>query len=157
MSNSIAWIRKKRIMQEMKRTIDKTIIDNCSVGLVDESVYDIWEAKILGPTGTIFEGGIFTLRIEFPNSYPSSPPKITMLTKMYHPNINDLGQICLNILDTDWVPSLTIIKVLISISSIMSDPNPYDCLNPTASHVFLTDREKYNDIVKYYTYVYASL
>lgn len=58
-----------------------------------------------------------------------SPPKVVFDTKIYHPNIDNLGRICLDILKKNWSPALQIKSVLLSIQSLMSEPNPDDPLN----------------------------
>ena len=100
---------------------------NCSAGPIDEDIYH-WTATIMGPTDTPYEGGIFFLDIIFPPNYPFKPPKIRFKTRIYHPNINSSGGICLDILKDHWSPALTISKVLLSICSLLDEPNPDDPL-----------------------------
>ena len=77
-------------------------------------------AIILGPAFSPYENGIFYLYIRYPNDYPFKPPKCIFITKIYHPNINSIGTICLDILQDQWSPALTIEKVLFSISELLS-------------------------------------
>lgn len=65
-----------------------------------------WEGAVMGPQGTPYEGGVFHLSITFPNDYPFKPPKVAFTTKVYHPNINTNGSICLDILKDSWSPAL---------------------------------------------------
>ena len=66
---------------------------------------------LLGPSQSPYNGGIFFLNIIFPPEYPFKPPRVFFTTKIYHPNINDKGGICLDILKENWSPALTISKV----------------------------------------------
>jgi ubiquitin-conjugating enzyme E2 D/E len=79
----------------------------------------------------------------FPSDYPFRPPKCAFVTKIYHPNINANGTICLDILKTQWSPALTIGKVLLSISSLLTDANPEDPLVPEIANEFKHDRPKF--------------
>ena len=114
-----------------------------------------WKAIIFGPSDSPYEDGLFKLQIDFPENYPFKPPKIQFLTKIYHPNINSSGNICLDILSNNWSPALSILKTLLSICSLLTDPNPDDPLDAEAGKMYKTNREKFNEIAKDYTHKYA--
>ena len=94
----------------------------------------------MGPADSPFQGGVFFLNVKFPPDYPFKPPRIQFTTKIYHPNINAQGGICLDILKDQWSPALTISKVLLSICSLLTDPNPDDPLVPEIAHIYKNQR-----------------
>ncbi|KAK4699411.1 ubiquitin-conjugating enzyme E2 D, partial [Phenoliferia sp. Uapishka_3] len=98
-----------------------------------------------------YSGGVFFLTITFPTDYPFKPPKIAFTTKIYHPNINANGSICLDILREQWSPALTISKVLLSICSMLTDPNPDDPLVPEIANLYKTDRPRYESTAREWT------
>ncbi|PNH10471.1 Ubiquitin-conjugating enzyme E2 36 [Tetrabaena socialis] len=87
-----------------------------------------FNVMILGPQQSPYEGGVFKLELFLPEDYPMAPPKVRFLTKIYHPNIDKLGRICLDILKDKWSPALQIRTVLLSIQALLSAPNPDDPL-----------------------------
>jgi len=144
----------KRILKEWKE-LQTNPLANCSAGPFLESDIFNWKAVLVGPEGTPYHDGKFELKITFPNTYPFKPPKIQFVTKIFHPNINSGGAICLDILKEQWSPVLTIGKVLLSISSLLSDPNPNDPLVPETAELYRKNREKYNLTAKSWTEKYA--
>ncbi|CAH0406855.1 unnamed protein product [Chilo suppressalis] len=126
----------------------------CSAGPHGEDLFH-WQATIMGPVDSPYQGGVFFLTIHFPTDYPFKPPKVAFTTRIYHPNINSNGSICLDILRAQWSPALTISKVLLSICSLLCDPNPDDPLVPEIARIYKTDREKYNELAREWTRKYA--
>ncbi|PKA66666.1 Ubiquitin-conjugating enzyme E2-17 kDa [Apostasia shenzhenica] len=124
------------------------------VGPVAEDMFH-WQATIMGPPDSPYAGGVFLVTIHFPPDYPFKPPKVAFRTKVFHPNINSNGSICLDILKEQWSPALTISKVLLSICSLLTDPNPDDPLVPEIAHMYKTDRSKYETTARSWTQKYA--
>lgn len=110
----------------------------------------------MGPDDSPYSGGVFFLNIHFPPDYPFKPPKVSFTTKIYHPNINANGSICLDILKDQWSPALTVSKVLLSISSLLTDPNPDDPLVPEIATIYKNDKERYNATARDWTGRYAT-
>lgn len=127
---------------------------NCSAGPLDDDIFK-WQATIMGPEKSPYEGGVFYLDIFFPEDYPYKPPRVAFMTRIYHPNINSSGGICLDILKDQWSPALTICKVLLSICSLLCDPNPSDPLVPSIADIYIRDREEYERNARAYTLQYA--
>jgi ubiquitin-conjugating enzyme E2 D/E len=130
-------------------------IENCSAGPRKDNLY-LWDAVIIGPTESPYVGGVFNLEIHFPTDYPFKPPKIIFNTKIYHPNISKSGAICLDILKTNWSPALTISKTLLSICSLLNDPNPKDPLVPEIADLYINDKVTYMENAREWTRKYAS-
>ncbi|KAK4420610.1 Ubiquitin-conjugating enzyme E2 [Sesamum alatum] len=127
----------KRIQKELK-DLQKDPPASCSAGPVGEDMFH-WQATIMGPSDSHSLGGCF----------------VSFKTKVYHPNINSNGSICLDILKDQWSPALTISKVLLSICSLLTDPNPDDPLVPEIAHMYKTDRVKYETTARSWTQKYA--
>lgn len=144
----------RRIQREIL-DLTKDAPENCSAGPRGEDIY-LWDAVIMGPTESPFTGGVFRLEIHFPSDYPFKPPKVVFKTKIYHPNISPSGAICLDILKDQWSPALTISKVLLSVCSLLTDPNPKDPLVPEIAEEYNRNRGLYEETAKNWTSRYAS-
>ncbi len=145
---------QKRLAQEIK-DLEKSPVPHCSAGPQNNNMM-IWDATIIGPPDTPYENGVFKLSIEFSHDYPFKPPIIKFITKIYHCNINSNGGICLDILNKNWSPALTISKVLISICSLLSDPNPNDPLMYEIADLYKKNRQLHDINAKEYTIKYAN-
>ncbi|KAK1440165.1 hypothetical protein QVD17_05990 [Tagetes erecta] len=143
----------KRIQKELK-DLQRDPPASCSAGPAGEDMFH-WQATIMGPSDSPFAGGVFLVSIHFPPDYPFKPPKVSFRTKVYHPNINSNGSICLDILKEQWSPALTVSKVLLSICSLLTDPNPDDPLVPEIAHMYKNDRAKYETTARAWTQKYA--
>ncbi|XP_035982837.1 ubiquitin-conjugating enzyme E2 2 isoform X2 [Fundulus heteroclitus] len=171
----------KRISKELT-DLSRDPPAQCSAGPVGEDMFH-WQATIMGPPDSPYQGGVFFLTIHFPTDYPFKPPKVSgpappvrlparsgpvvlirllcfclqvaFTTRIYHPNINSNGSICLDILRSQWSPALTISKVLLSICSLLCDPNPDDPLVPEIARIYKTDPVRYNKTAQDWTQKYA--
>ncbi|KAE9402230.1 UBC-like protein [Gymnopus androsaceus JB14] len=88
----------------------------------------LWKGQIPGPEGSVYEGGLFNLDVTLATDYPFTAPRVTFKTRIYHMNISERGDICIDILKNNWSPALSLFKVLLSLSSLLTDPNPRDPL-----------------------------
>ncbi|UYV72690.1 eff [Cordylochernes scorpioides] len=143
----------KRITKEL-RELKNDPPAHCSAGPKQDDLYH-WQATIMGPPDSPYQGGVFFLDINFPTDYPFKPPNVSFKTRIYHPNISPEGNICLDILKQAWTPALTISKVLLSICSMLCDPNPDDPLVPEVATLYKKDRSKYNANATEWTRKYA--
>jgi len=152
-----SYLMSQRRIQKELQDLRKDAPLNCSAGPISTDDMFRWEGIIVGPDDdTPYAGGIFDLKILFPVDYPFKPPTVTFTTKIYHPNINQAGGICLDILKTQWSPALTISKVLLSICSLLADPNPNDPLVPEIADLYMKQKEIHDMNASEYTLKYAN-
>jgi ubiquitin-conjugating enzyme E2 D len=147
----------RRIQKELHDLRNENDSQNAifSVAPVDDNNLFVWSGYLFGPVKSPYEGGVFKIVVEFPNNYPFKPPKIYFKTKIYHANISESGAICLDILKNNWSPALNISKTLISLSSLLTDPNADDPLSPDVAHVYKANRTLYDKTAKEWTLQYA--
>ncbi|CBK20631.2 uncharacterized protein [Blastocystis hominis] len=132
---------RKRILRDYKDYLrNKPMGITCRI---HEDNMMIWDACILGPPDTPWEGGTFFLRIELSEEYPDVAPSIRFLNRLFHPNIYVDGKICLDILQNRWTPQYTILTVLLSIQSLLNDPNPASPANQHASSIYCHSKETF--------------
>lgn len=92
--------------------------------------------------------GTFKLTLEFTEEYPNRPPTVKFVTKIFHPNVYADGAICLDILQNMWTPINDVGAVLISIQSLLNDPNTASPANAEAADLYANDRREYNRRVR---------
>ena len=131
---------------------------NCFDASVDPESITHWISHIRGPSATPYQDFVFTVDLIFPVEYPFQPPRVTFRTPIYHPNVSLNGAICLDILKQGsgaWSPLMTVQTVLLSVQSLIADPNPDDPLNEEAANLFLHDPAIYEEKVRSYSKVKA--
>ncbi|TFK24559.1 hypothetical protein FA15DRAFT_619125 [Coprinopsis marcescibilis] len=143
----------KRIRREMA-DIQKEDLGGMKLVPSDDNMY-LWRGSIPGPEGSVYEGGTFHLEVVLPQDYPFSAPKVTFKTRIYHMNISDNGNICIDILKNNWSPALSLFKVLLSLSSLLTDPNPKDPLVPSIATQYTRSRKQHDAMAREWTSLYA--
>ena len=96
----------------------------------------VWNAVVFGPEDTPWEDGVFKLTMTFPDEYPHKPPLVKFVTSVFHPNVYKNGNICLDILQNQWTKVLDVNSVLLSIRSLLPDPNPSSPANAEAARLY---------------------
>nr|XP_006125581.1 ubiquitin-conjugating enzyme E2 G2 [Pelodiscus sinensis] len=130
-------------------------------GPVNEENFFEWEALIMGPEDTCFEYGVFPAILSFPLDYPLSPPKMRFTCEMFHPNIYPDGRVCISILHAPgddpmgyessaerWSPVQSVEKILLSVVSMLAEPNDESGANVDASKMWREDRDQFSRIAK---------
>lgn len=138
---------------EMKSLQDEPL-EGFKITLVEESDMYNWEVAIFGPPNTFYVGGYFKAQIKFPLDYPYSPPTFQFLTNMWHPNIYENGKVCISILHPPvddpqsgelaserWNPTQNVRTILLSVISLLNEPNTYSPANVDASVMYRKWRE----------------
>ncbi|EZF34413.1 hypothetical protein H109_03170 [Trichophyton interdigitale MR816] len=157
MASSIA---QKRLFHEYK-LLSTSPPDGITAGPITEDDMFLWEALIQGPEGTPFEGGVFAAELKFPKDYPLSPPSMRFLGNMWHPNIFENGNVCISILHPPgddpnhyehaserWSPIQSVEKILISVMSMLAEPNDESPANVEAAKMWRERRSDYEARVR---------
>ena len=112
---------------------------------------------MFGPADSPFENGIYRLNMQFNDQYPFQPPKVTFITKIYHPNIGVDRRFCIGMLYDHWCIALSIEAVLVSIQSIFTSPDVIDSLlaNAEAARLYIEKRGNDDQHVRWCTETYA--
>ena len=136
-----------RLNNELKKINTGGYESMFKVSIVNENIFD-WIIEINGPHSTLYAGYKFAISVKIGKNYPSDPPSVKCITKIKHLNINEFGDICLDILKTDgWSSTKTIVSIATSIISLLADPNPDDPLDSDLCHIYRSSPEVYRDII----------
>ncbi|KAG8529749.1 Ubiquitin-conjugating enzyme E2 7 [Bacidia gigantensis] len=153
-------LASKRLFHEY-RTLSQGSVEGITAGPVSEENLFLWEALIQGPEGTPYEGGIFPAELKFPKDYPLSPPKMTFVGKLWHPNVYPNGEVCISILHAPgddpmhyekaserWSPIQSVEKILISVMSMLAEPNDESPANVEAAKMWRERRPEFDRRVR---------
>jgi len=143
----------KRIKREIQR-LDKDAAPGVIITPHEDNLRYL-HITIEGPKDSPYEGGVFELEMFLADTYPMKPPKCRFLTKIYHPNVDQLGRICLDILKDKWTPALTVTRVCLSLQLLMQEPNPDDPLDNKVADQWKNDIDTAHKIAQDWTKKYA--
>lgn len=142
----------KRVTKEIKKLDTEKIPYGIEVIPNNDNIYE-WDAKITGGKDTPHDGLTYNLKVRIGEDYPRKPPQIFFTSKIFHPNVYRDGKICIDILQNQWAPTMRIITALVSIQSLLDDPNPNSPANVDAAKVYRTSMKQYKEeILKAYAF-----
>ncbi|BES90519.1 ubiquitin-conjugating enzyme [Nesidiocoris tenuis] len=140
------------------RRIQKELNDIKTAGIKSFRDVTVAEGNLLSWTGVIvpenppFNKGAFRIEITFPAEYPFKPPKISFKTKIYHPNIDEKGQVCLPIISAEnWKPATKTEQVIQALIQLVNDPEPDHPLRADLAEEFTKDKRKFFKNAEDYT------
>jgi ubiquitin-conjugating enzyme E2 A len=131
----------RRLVRDLKKFEDDPP-EGINATPITDSLME-WEAVIYGPDETIWEGGIFKLKMAFSEEYPNKAPDVRFISKIFHPNVYNDGTICIDILQHHWSPIYDVYAILTSLQSLLCDPNPNSPANSTAAKLFVDNPKEY--------------
>lgn len=143
----------KRLNKEVL-DVNATTKETCISIKQTDSVYHMI-AVIDGPKGSPYENGVFTATIDIPYEYPFRSPIIKFTTKIFHCNIGQHGEICLDLLKDQWSPTLTLGKLLLAIKTLLFEPNPHDPLSPIVADLYRHNKQEHDKTAEEWTKMYA--
>jgi len=135
----------RRLTKEYNDLQSSKLLTEASVKALTISEQSIlaWSG-VLQPSERPYDQGAFKFKLTFPAEYPFKPPKVLIETKIYHPNIDEKGQVCLPIIAPEnWKPATKVEHVLISLIALIEKPEPDHPLRSDIAQVFQTDHAKF--------------
>ena len=159
MSNPINTIK---VIKKNYDQFSKNPIEGISIGFNEDNIFK-WDVVIIGSNDSFYESSVFNAEIEFPKDYPLNPPTFVFKTKIFHPNIYEDGRVCISILhppgndefgyekaEERWRPVHTFSSIILSIISLLNDPNDESPANINAAKIWREDKKEFQRIVNQY-------
>ena len=135
-------------LQKDLEDLDKDLPNNAKLVWPDKAVLTNMELTVWPDNSTLWGGAKYLFTIEVGADYPHQPPKVHCSTKIYHPNIDLQGNVCLNILRADWKPVLNLYNIIAGVLFLFIEPNPNDPLNKQAASQMISDIKGFEKDVK---------
>jgi len=133
----------RRLQKELQDLKENSEVKSFRNIIVDDTNLLHWQGTIL-PEKAPYNKGAFKIEINFPAEYPYKPPKINFKTKIYHPNIDEKGQVCLPVINPEnWKPATKAAQVIQSLIGLVNDPEPEHPLRPELAEEFVKDKKKF--------------
>ena len=117
--------------------------------MIGDNIYD-WEVVLNGPDDTLYAGYSYILHVVIPDDYPISAPNVKFITPIKHVNVNENGNICLDILKNEWSSTLSINSIIISIAVLLGEPNHEDPFNSDLEKLYKKNVKEYEETIKDY-------
>ena len=141
--------------------IIKTLVNSCNQPEYGYQIFSFIGQTVIGvmegPPNTPYENGYFLFKFCINENFPFSPPKFYFISNIFHPNISENGYVSVDILEDQWSPALMDFgKIIISVQSLLDDPNPDIFLNEMAAKLYKEDKSKYDETVREYTSLFAN-
>ncbi|KAM0676866.1 ubiquitin conjugating enzyme Ubc7/UbcP3 [Binucleata daphniae] len=160
MESNLSKTAVRRLQAEQKKSRQEGL--ECGFfAAPQEQQFNLWDVFIKGSEDSLYEGTVMHAQIRFPFDYPIQPPKMKFITEMFHPNIYPDGKVCISILhvadddptsyekaDEKWTPVQSVRTIVLSVTSLLNEPNCNSPANVDASKLFNENIEMYNDKVR---------
>lgn len=142
----------KRVSREYQLVVRQPV-ENVTIS-VDEDDIMTWNGYITGPPNTPFAGGNFDFTLTFPNDYPFKAPKFLLKTRIFHPNVDNSGKMCLSTIN-DWAPNKTAKDILAEVVTLMVAPNPDNPVEASTAELFKSNYNSFYNKALEWTSRYA--
>lgn len=145
----------KRMQSELEEMVDYKELPTVALVQPEKDNIFKWSALLL-PSTPPYDKGAYNLEIDFPLLYPFVPPLLHITTKVFHPNVNERGQLCIPILEPEnWKPTSRMCTVFNVVMATFNDPVPENAFNDNISMMYMWNRKQYDKVAEAWVMRYA--